>query len=354
MKQIMEYAGLCLLLCAASCSNEEVLTEDAPSGGRIVLTVAPPVLKGADTRALSPLGPEMENPIKTLSLLVFDNEQLHAIEHSDYYRFFQVADADAPDGQLTFEAEYAGKLDPESDVTLCAVANMDRATLLEAMRQKVNGGSSIDFNQFKELIVDLPYSNHPDSLGLIRSVYMSGYYAGKLKPTGNEQVKISLGRIVSRLNLSLSLSPELAQGPDVKYALRLKQLSQRAYLFPGDWSPEGTYTYPTYYDVSLGERPSTFYYYAGPHAAENEAEATQIEIAYAQSEVINSEGALLPDAKVVSVAICNDPPEMGLHRDFWLNRNSIYTIHIHLKKKGEKSSITRNVEDYYEIEVDVD
>lgn len=354
MKQIINYTGLCLLLCAASCSSEKGLPENVPTDGRIVLTVTPPVLKGASTRALSPLGPEIENPIKTLSLLVFDSEQLHSIEHSDYYHFYQIADADAPDGRLTFETEYVSKLDPESDVTLCAVANMDRATLLEIMRQKVGGGGSIGFDQFKELIVDLPYSHHPDSLGLVRNVYMSGYYVGKLRPQGKEQVKISLGRIITRLNLSLSLSPELAEESDMKYAVRMKNLSQKAYIFPGDWSPEKTYTYPTYYSVDLSEQPTTFYYYAGPHAAKSTEDATQIEIAYARNKVIDDKGNLLSDVKPVCVPICNEPPEMGPNRDFWLNRNSIYTIHIHLKKKGEKSSITRNVEDYYEIEVDVD
>lgn len=353
---MMNYAGLCLLLCTASCSSDEAVSEGAPAGGRIVLSVAPPVLKGASSRALFPLGPEIENSIKTLSLLVFDSEQLHAIEHSDYYRFFQIADADTPDGKLTFEFEYRGELNPESDVTLCAVANMDRATLLENMRRKAGGGNSIGFNQFKELIVDLPYSNHPDSLGLIRNMYMSGYYIGKLKPQGKEQVKISLGRITTRLNLSLSLSPELAKESDMKYAVRMKNLSQKAYIFPGDWSPEETTdAYPTYYGVDLSEQPTTFYYYAGPHAAKSAEDATQIEIAYARNKVIDDKGNLLSDVKEpVCVPICNEPPEMGPNRNFWLNRNSIYTIHIHLKKEGEKSSITRNVEDYYEIEVDVD
>lgn len=266
MKYNWKYLSGCLLmLLLVACTQEETLPLQTPPGVAISVSAMERIDNHAQTRSLIPLKPEKENMIRTLSLLVFDDEGQHYIGHFDYYRYLSVADQTNPDGKLeVYEPEYGGTLTGKG--TLCAVANMNQEDLLDAMKKKAaeGGGSNVlSLEDFKELSVDLPYINHSDSVGLVKDIYMFGYYAGELKPYQGEEgkyVTISLGRIISRLNVALSLDEEVEKA-NLSFAIRLGNTSRKAYIFPGKRSPEETVTDSYFAPVELAQKPSQFYYY---------------------------------------------------------------------------------------------
>lgn len=343
MKQFwMIYGLLSLLCCLASCTEEEA-TESPRTGVSLSVSVAPMELKGEpQTRALFPLGPEDENMIKTLALLVFDQEGQHYIGNYDFYGFRSYTTADNPNGTLTaYEPQYSAGLERG---TICAVANMPEEELLTALRNKASegGGSSIiSLSQFKELTVELPYIQKADSVGLVSNIYMFGYYEGDLRPyeaSGNEpNISISLGRIITRLDVSLSVNSTIDR-QNFLFAMRLLQTSRKAYLFPGERSPEETHDDDYFHPVQLSQNPYTLYYYVGPHSATGEDDATCVEIAYGKTA--NANGTLDVNAnpeRRVRIALCNEPPGT-VNRNYWLNRNSIYSLSIRLVRKGEETT----------------
>ncbi|EJX07026.1 lipoprotein [gut metagenome] len=334
------------MLGLAACTQEEAQTPQTAPG--IAISVSAMEMQGEDVqaRALFPLRPSRENMIRTLSLLVFDSEGQHSIEHSDYYRFHQVANGENPDGKLNVEEpQYGGKLTGKA--TLCAVANMSQDDLLKALREKAQAGGGqhvLSLDEFKELVVDLPYIDHKDSVGLVKDIYMFGYYVGDLVPYPDEKkaITISLGRIITRLSLSLSVDEKVAEA-DLKYAIRLGNTSRKAYIFPGEHSPKETEEDSYFAPIELTNDPKHFYYYVGPHSADKEADATYIQIAYVpkdQNFIYNPDGTLdLKKNKYVQVALCNDPPGTE-NRNFQLNRNSSYQISIRLVSKKNSNTPT--------------
>lgn len=339
-----KYSWFWLLLCLVSCTQADDPLDIESQTTAVRVSVSPMTMTGElQTRATFPLSPERENMIRTLALLVFDQEGQHVIGNSTYYEFMQVAGADAPDGKLTVEKEhYSGSV---SRGTLCAIGNMPEEALLAALREKAaesEGSAVISLAQFKELTIDLPYIEKADSVGLVSNVYMFGYYEGDLKPTGNvksEHVEITMGRIVTRLDVSLS-----TVYPNNKYAIRLRNTSRKAYIFPGERSPEEPPQTDNYfYPIALTATPQTLYYYVGPHSAESEDKATCIDIAYGGAHLTDADFQVSPNDPskkymLVSVALCNEPPGTE-NRNFWLNRNSVYNISINLVRK---KSLTEN------------
>lgn len=329
------YYLICLwamLCCVAACAEQEEPMEQTREAS-VRVSVAPMQMNGElQTRAWFPLGAERENMIRTLALMVFDSEGQHIIGDSDYYRFIQVAGESAPDGTLTVNGiTYPGTV---QSGTLCAIGNMTQDSLLTALRRKVEEGGGrnvISLAQFKELTVNLPYiTTSRDSVGLMSNIYMFGYYEGELLPQTKEKpIEISMGRIVTRLDVSLSTN---IRNDNRLYAIRLRNTSRKAYIFPGERSPEETHTDDYFFPIDLpyNAAAKTLYYYVGPHSAEQEGEATCIDIAYGQ--VTNDDGTLDLTSKwtdTVSVALCNEPPGTE-NRNYWLNRNSIYNISIRL------------------------
>lgn len=369
MKNYWKYGCLLyLLLCHLSCIQEEMAVVQPTLG--ISVSIAPMELKGAlQTRALFPLGPERENFIKTLSLLAFNKEGSHVIGNYDYYAFRQIASEKDPEGmQTVFEEAYGGNLTEKG--TICAIANMSQEVLLNALKEKAEEGEGsgevISLEKFKQLIIDLPYIQHRDSVGLLSTVYMFGYYEGELNPFPEKthNIKISLGRILTRLDVSLSVDTSILE-KDYAYAVRLLNTSRTAYIFPGEQSPKETVSDSYFYPVVLSQAPSTFYYYVGPHSANNKDEATCIEIAYGKNKTENGDldTSAEENYKTVKVELCNEPPSMGENRNYWLNRNSIYHFSINLVQKTNRRSnnaftyepeLSSTPTSIYEMEVKLD
>lgn len=338
MKNYWIYAGLSVLLsCHLSCTREVEMPERQP-GSDVTISVAPMELQGTlQSRAAFPLPPERENLIKTLALLAFDQEGLHYIGGYDYYAFRPIADAEAPYGKLTvLENGYAGGLPQGTTGTLCAIANMSEEKLLTLLRKQGTsaGRQVIDLATFKQLVVDLPYIHKADSVGLVSDVYMFGYYEGVLNPYPNEKerkINITLGRILTRLDVSLSTEVE-----GLHYRINLRNTSRKAYIFPGERSPEGTTDDPSFFPVTLSKERVSYYYYVGPHSAANAMEATCLDIFYGTETT--SDGTLNwehESTKHVTVPLCNTPPGAAIP-NYDLDRNSIYNISINLVRKQQE------------------
>lgn len=345
-----------------SCTQVEVPSQQTSPGIIVSVSAMEQIGDDLQSRASASLSPEKENMIRTLSLLVFDDEEQHYIEHIDYYRYYVVASKENPEGKLTvFEPGYSGNLSGKG--VICAVANISSDDLLDAMRRKAaeGGGSNvISLEDFKELSVDLPYIEHRDSVGLMDEIYMFGYYTGELNPYSdkNRYINISLGRIVSRMDIALSVDEEVDKAA-FSYAIRLGNVYRKAFIFPGGNSPKEATLLWDFSSVKLTSNQSHFYYYVGPHTATKEEDATYIEIAFGKK--LKEDGSLdieNKENKTVKVALCNDPPGIE-NRNYQLNRNSAYQISIRLVKKKNKDMETANSRGIigsgiYQVELDID
>ena len=317
--------GCFLLIVLAGCTANDPLISSEKEATTIRISAAPMIeINELKTRALFPVKPEVENYIHSLAFLVFDEEFSHIIGDDRFYRY------------LTFEnATTTVSLDQADILQRTAsyyyvIANIPEKTLLSLLQNIADRGSMISQKTFIEkLKIDIPYIMKQDSVGLVNTTYMSGQHEGKLTES---TVNITLGRIITRLNISLSISSGV-ESLDYGYAIRILNSSRTAYIIPGDSSPkEETVDDPYRYPVELTTTPQTFYYYVGPRSATNEEEATNIEITYGEK---NDNGTFDPEAttnQTVNVPLCNTW-DSSVPRAFWLNRNSIYNISILLKKR---------------------
>lgn len=286
-------------------------------------------LEEVSSRASMPVQPEVENYIHSLAILVFDQELTHMIGDSRFYKYLNF-----PNGTTTIMMDRS-EMPQRPASYYYLIANLPEETLLESIREIADNGNQISRNTFiRNMTVDIPYIPKRDSVGLISTTYMSGQYEGSLD---EGTVDITMGRIITRLNVSLSLSASLEER-DYGYAIRIVNVSRRAYVIPGESSPvdqeeDDTYLYP----VELGTTPQTFYYYVGPHSADTPEEATGMEITYGKKSPDGTFDTASAENLKVVVPLCNTL-DGSIPHAYWLNRNSSYSISILLKEKAYSTS----------------
>lgn len=328
MKRHLKYFWGCLLLTVlAACTADTPLTsaDNPEEASTICISTAPMMTMGEwQTRALSPVDPSVENYIHSLAVLVFDQELTHAIRNSSYYKYFTFSN---PGVTVTLDKT---EMPARSSSYIYIIANLPEETLVSKLRNISGGGNQITRSAFlNNMVVEIPYIMKMDSVGLVSTTYMSGQYEGKLD---EGTVNITMGRIITRLNVTLSLTEELEK-LGYGYAIRLIRVRRTAYVIPGDSAPsDGTVDDNYLHPVDLSSTPMTFYYYVGPHSADSEGEATSIEITYGKKGNDGKFDANASGNKKVTVPLCNTL-DGTIPRAYWLNRNSSYNISILLKTK---------------------
>lgn len=331
--------GFAWIVALMACDTHDPFIEkEEPTTIRISTT---PMMQMNElsTRALFPVQPEVENYIHSLAILVFDEEFTHMIGDRRFYRY------------LTFTSGMTAVTLNRSDIPASTpsyyylIANLPEEVLLDSLRSIADNGNQISRTTFIDnMKVEIPYIMKRDSVGLIDVTYMSGQYEGAL--TG-ETVDIMMGRIITRLNVSLSVDSGL-ESLGYGYAIRIVNSSRKAYVISGNNSPvneteDDSYLYP----VELGTTPLTFYYYVGPRSADSEEEATGIEITYGKKDNNGDFDASAMTNRKVIVPLCNTL-DGTIPRAYWLNRNSIYNISILLKKES-KGNVCSVITDPYRL-----
>ena len=326
--------GCVLSAVLVACTAPEPVAPEAATTIRIS-TIPMIQVDDVSTRALWPVNPEVENYIHSLAILVFDEELTHMIGDARFYRYL-----DYSNGTTAVILDRAD-LPERSPSYYYVIANLPEQTLLNSLRGIADNGNQISRSTFiNNLIVDIPYIMKRDSVGLVSTTYMSGQHEGSLT---SGTVNIEMGRIITRLNISLSISKGL-EALGYGYAIRIVNSSRRAYVIPGNSSPvNDTEDDPYLYPVTLGTTPQTFYYYVGPRSADSPEEATGIEITYGKKGTDGTFDPSSPTNEKVTVPLCNTL-DGTIPRAYWLNRNSIYSISILLKKKNEDTTRSAGLE----------
>ncbi|EIY57706.1 hypothetical protein HMPREF1069_05021 [Bacteroides ovatus CL02T12C04] len=330
-----------LLLTACEENTFQACEDEAPAYIRV--STAPMTLVGeqvpyADTRADQSLPPEYENSIYSLTVLVFDVKEgvLGKFPVKDgqqkLYKYINLKDANG-NGLLntTLPVEDFPVVEGE-EYTVCLIANLTEEQV-ETMIGSMLEDGTVFFDEFKKYSIQIPYVTTPgqgDDAGLeaghVRDIYMFGYYRGEV--SSHKDITISLGRIISRLEIAFSFDESKLQQGKSLYIL-LDNLELRANLFPTGISP-GEYVEQSAYEVqTLDElQNSTIYLYAAPNSAQTAAQALCLKMWYADKRLSPGEVERMePNA---TVHLCNDQPGVE-NRNYQLNRNSVYHFNLHLK-----------------------
>ena len=278
-----------VLLTACSKESEQEDKIYTPVSVNIDLGVSAMEGNTVQSRAEEIMSPVEENPIRSLAIFQFDKEEQH--DRKLNYRYLNFVDDSTPTGVLNTTLDGL-KLDYQGGnlTTICLVANVSEEEVDKFYEESmIEGGSSdrLELFQLKEWQLELNYvyqeEGKKDTQGHIERMYMFGYYRGTLKE-GTNDLKIMLGRLVARLDITLEAVDESITE---KVEFHLDNVSTKAYVFPGDKGVEGGENryFNTKFEngISSGSKETRYFYVAG-HSAEEAEEATTLHLYYGNSD----------------------------------------------------------------------
>ena len=377
MKRFSQIALLGAALLLAACSAHDA---EAPQPqGEIVypelrIGVAQMDFR-ADSRAREPMNPDAEKSVITLAIFEFDNEGLHTNSPSTYHFIdFPRGTVDGVSGVGNIIPAEHGVMESSlkglsfreySNGTICLVGNVTEEQVAEFYANGEPGQSSgrVTLEQFKKWTLPFEYESvntntkeYDDSTaGHLKVMYMFGYYQGPINPSTPEAISIDLGRLASRLDITVV--NETGKPIEKRLGYHFHKVCTSAYVFPvtvsvtssdgtsrvrtvicsgpqGAYNAEGETTDPVY-----GKVPETFpdkgvhthYFYAAAHSAKNKDEATSMHILY--NSAIVSDDSLPSDAQDTSIPLCNVVPSQAdqVNNGYSLSRNTRYHFTIRLK-----------------------
>lgn len=404
--------GLCVVLAACTDVAEEPMT---PGGGQEAVPVsvsihvgsAPMTEQGAApaTRATMPMGPALENPIRTLAVFQFDSEgTMLPVNDAEtgrrqYYHFRDLTSPENPTGSLSTTLEGVKLRASGSETThVCLLANVPQEgmdTLLYNKEKK----RQLLWNEFRistiPISYKLPPKNDVDSIGHVDNIYMFGYYTGPLKvgSDGSPQIpgqvqaayplSVSMARIIARLEMNIKLDEGVKIPEDKRVFFGMYNAEQSAYVFanaPQYLPTSGELTHrhfallPVDRTDRLNQKAEVFYFYMAPHLVYRRKNATFFALWCVDDNVkdedlrkymeenlaankdgegydenwMSPDGTRYPFAKIL---MCNDPAsqaeEVSAEGTYWLNRNSIYRVNLTLTYAPEETAnaapLTRSV-----------
>lgn len=330
--------ALSTLLLLVSCESAETAVDTEARPTTLRITTAPMAIIGEqvpyNTRAGQPLNPESENVIYSLAVLVFDESEgvLHKFDKSNkYYKYIDLRDENG-NGLLSTELPIDGlPVQPDEKYTICLIANLSEEQVMKIINDMMEDGTAF-IHEFKEATVAIPYVA-PDKAdgqletGHVRDVYMFGYYQGEVFT--HQEISITLGRIISRLEIAFTVDQEIEQG--MTFYMRMNNLESYAYLFPIGKSPEEYAPTGISRVSSLENKQYTLYFYSAPNGASTERNALSLEVWYGPKDLTNIEDITneTVHAGYAKIYLCNDQPEVA-NRNYQLNRNSVYRFNIKL------------------------
>ncbi len=332
-------------LLLTACGKQDFSVDDEDDSALIRVSVTPITVVGEQvpycgTRASQPLMPEYENSIYSLTVLVFDAREgvlrrfpADMDGQQKLYKYINLKDEHGNGLLNTVLSTEDFPVIQGLEYTVCLIANLSEKQTEEMITSLLDNGT-VFLDAFKNYKIPIPYylpepdDNTELEAGHVRDIYMFGYYQGEV--SSHENITISLGRIISRLEIAFTFdSSQLLD--DHSFYIRLENLESHAHLFPVGKSPGNHIEQEIHRMTTLEQLNSTIYLYAAPNSALTENEALSLRMWYVSSDTGIEEVGKLPPPNAV-VYLCNDQP--GVHnRNFQLNRNSVYRFNLNLTTK---------------------
>jgi len=370
------------LACAAVALLLAACTVDEKTGMKSEgTTVYPDLLFGvsdmtmsAETRAEAPMSPDLEKYVKTVAIFEFDSEGLHEKRATTYHFIdFTKGTIDDVTGiidslengivettleNLAFEERDSGMI--------CLVANVSEKQVDDFYDQYREPGQSygrMTFDKFKTWALPFEYEEaaagtyDESQSGHIKNMYMFGYYRGPIDPATSETIAIDLGRLASRLDITVV--NETGVPIEKRFGYHFDNVCHSAYFFPikqglpptigaglsrtvicsgaddpvkGDINNVVPETFPI-------DGTHTRYFYVAAHSAKNEDEATKLHLFY-NSRIVDDDQINDENVTSIKIPLCNVHPSeaASVTNGYSLSRNTRYHFTIRLRKKDAASS----------------
>lgn len=344
----------------------------------------------AVSRATGPMSPDIEKYVRTIAVFEFDNEGLHEKSPKTYHFIDFISgtvDGSTDVGDVK-ETEYGIvettlkgiAFEPYDNGTICLVANVPEdsvSVFYDKYREPDETYGNMTFDKFKTWALPFEYEEIPTDVydeskaGHLKNMYMFGYYQGPVVPEDSENIRVDLGRLASRLDITVV--NETGEDLDKRLEYHFDNVCSSAYFFPIKMGMPPKYgAGMTRTVICSGEEPvegdnteykivpKTFaagashirYFYAAAHSAEGKDDATKLHLFYNRKIMEDDD-----DSNSVTVPLCNVHPSEadGVPNGYSLSRNTRYHFTIRLKKKATapaKAESTRSVE-YGDIPGDI-
>lgn len=340
MKRFLSYISIAAALAVASCNGglapqapEVVVPGDTVGTVTINASVASMTMVqvgGDGTRAENPLMQEIENCMRTVTVLQFDSEgNLRRAPNGEVYRFYSYRNDLYPYGVRSFSLDVSDFYKGES--TVCLVANLTEEQIRSILYPTGNVADPINLTSFQHAQMQMDYvlnTTSESEAGLVNEIYMIGYYVGTI---GSQSINVALSRLVSRVQMVFSVAEDATWTEGKHLYMASQHIERYVNLWPTGVSPHIFWneTQPEKFEQNLTEGSLTVYFYIGPNSALTPDEATKIFLWYrddANAPTSNEN----PD---YTVYLCNGAPDMGSERNYQLNRNSYYIFNFHLTNK---------------------
>ncbi len=370
-------AALLLAACTADEPTPEPASEPLKAGEVIRPRLEFKVSEMAMTessRASSPMSPDVEKYVKTLAIFEFDNEGLHDKGPHTYHFIDFVAgtvDGKKNVGTVQDSTEFGvvesslEGLDFEyrDSGMICLVANVSEKLVKEFYDSSNEPGQStnrVRFDQFKKWSLPFLYERRwtdvydESKTGHIMDMYMFGYYEGKIEPAEAGNIRIDLGRLASRLDITIVNET----GNDINKLLgyHLDNVCIEAVFFPmkqgmqpiddrsiartlictgeGKFAPGHT-DHETVPETFPAGRTHTHYFYVAAHSAKDYTQATSLHIFYDRDEIPSKDIVDAKEPRSVDIPLCNVHPVQaaGVVNGYSLSRNTRYHFTIRLKSR---------------------
>jgi len=374
---ILCFASVAAVLTLVACTADEELAEKGPQEGTVVYPTLKIGVSGMEmkavTRAASPMSPDLEKYVKTIAVFEFDNEGLH--EKGDYtYHFIDFLKGTV-DGVAGFENVHKTEFgivettlaglafEARSHGTLCLVANVTEDEVDEfydTYRESNQTYGSMTLDKFKTWALPFTYEDSTSDVydesttGYITTMYMFGYYEGPIDPSKAGDIRLDLGRLASRLDISVVNET----GSDITKRLgyHFDNVCHSAYFFPilssmpptigaglsrtvicaGEKDPvEGDPDFKIVPETFKAGETHTRYFYVAAHSAADESEATKLHLFY-DRRILNDSVHTANTGSDTWIPLCNVHPlhAAEVKNGYSLSRNTRYHFTIRLRNKA--------------------
>jgi len=359
-------------LLPAGCTDEEPVCEAKVVYPELSFSVSKMSMT-PDTRAIDPMSPDIEKYVTTIAVFEFDNEGLHD-KSANTYHFIDylkgtvdgvknVGDV-VPTEFGVVESSLKGmSFLPYDSCKICLVANVTEEQVDSFYTYGGEPGQSygrITFDSFTKWALPFAYKTMSEGTydesetGHIETMYMFGYYNGSIDPAKSGNIAIDLGRLASRLDITIV--NETGKAIDKRFGYHLDNVCGSAYFFPiknerpavinrglartvictgvGDPLDEDVkHTVPETFPA--GET-HTRYYYVAAHSASGIEEATMLHLFYDARIVDDAPGQ---EETGIKIPLCNvhGSEADNVINGYSLSRNTRYHFTIRLKEKGAAS-----------------
>lgn len=324
----------------------------------------------AVSRAAEPMSPDVEKYVRTIAVFEFDNEGIHDKGLQTYHFIDFVAgtvDSNTGVGDVV-KTDYGIvettlkdiAFNSYTDGTICLVANVTQEQVNTFYDKcKESSGQSygrMTLDQFKGWALKFDYEQATDgkydetTAGHLKVMYMFGYYQGNIDPAKSGEIRVDLGRLASRLDITVV--NETGEELKKRLGYHFDNVCSSAYFFPiKSGMPPTIGAGLTRTIICAGERMEgdtedlsekvqktfpdkashTRYFYVAAHSATGQDDATQLHLFY-DRRIVNDDVA--DNTGSVKVPLCNVHPSEAdnVPNGYSLSRNTRYHFTIRLKK----------------------